>query len=145
MCCQNHQTCKRSLFHNFIYHAYFSCKQDSSGCSTTASAHTVFSQASAKGLAQLKHQKLRVGDCTEVVLKCCICARKWTDHSLVAKLLQCLLLALHTNLSCKWGVLRTRLQMGVCEPLQPDFMASEQHQNNCSCVHELSTVHCARI
>ena len=67
------------------------------GCSTTASAHTVLSQTSAKGLAQLKHQKLRVGDCAEVVLECCICARKWTDCSLVAKLLQCLLLALSTN------------------------------------------------
>ena len=56
-------------------------------------------------------------------------------HSLVAKFPQRSVVACSTRISCCRGrMLQTRPRTGMCEPLMPDVMAPEMHQNNRSYV-----------
>ena len=67
--------------------------------------------------------------------KCCIMLESGLTGDLVAKLPQCLSLAVCEFQCCK---LRTRLWTGMCETLMSDVMVPQAYQNNCSYVHELS-------
>ena len=40
VCCQNHQTCERSLFRHLVCHAYFCCNRNSSGLSQYCRYHS---------------------------------------------------------------------------------------------------------
>ena len=70
--------------------------------------------------------------------KCCIMLEIGLTGSLVAKLPQCLSLAVREFQCRKLRTLRTRLWTGMCETLMPDVMVPQAYQNNRSYVHELS-------
>ena len=65
----------------------------------------------------------------------CIVLQSGPIHSLVVKFPRSSVVTCSTQISCcRERTLRTRPQMGACEPLMPDVVSPKAHQNNCSYV-----------
>ena len=111
-----HYSCVISRLHKFAHCSWYT--KWLANCSKTfrcSSIHsiTVLSRASPHGCSQLKCQKLRVGGCTEEVLK-------WFNYPHARAHPRC-------KVGCQ-GV------PNVCKPLMPDVVSPKVHQNNHSYV-----------